>query len=29
VVAELTATVRGRIQAALDELLVERGPAFG
>jgi 1-acyl-sn-glycerol-3-phosphate acyltransferase len=29
VIAELTATVRGRIQAALDELLVERGPAFG
>ncbi len=29
VIAELTATVRGRIQAALGELLVERGPAFG
>jgi 1-acyl-sn-glycerol-3-phosphate acyltransferase len=29
VIAELTATVRGTIQRALDNLLVERGPAFG
>jgi 1-acyl-sn-glycerol-3-phosphate acyltransferase len=29
VIAELTATVRGTIQHKLDELLVERGPAFG
>jgi 1-acyl-sn-glycerol-3-phosphate acyltransferase len=29
VIAELAATVRGTIQRTLDELLVERGPAFG
>jgi len=29
VIAELTATVRGTIQRKLDELVVERGPAFG
>ncbi len=29
VIAELTATVSGDIQASLDSLLVERGPAFG
>ncbi len=29
VVAELTAAVRGSIQARLDDLVVERGPAFG
>ena len=29
VIAELTAAVRGTIQRKLDELLVERGPAFG
>lgn len=28
-IAELTATVRGSIQARLDELVEERGPAFG
>jgi hypothetical protein len=29
VVAELTAAVRGSIQARLDDLVDERGPAFG
>lgn len=29
VIAEVTAAVRGTIQRKLDELLVERGPAFG
>ena len=29
VIAELAAAVRGSIQARLDDLLVERGPAFG
>ena len=29
VIAELAAAVRGSIQAKLDDLLVERGPAFG
>jgi len=29
VIAEVTSTVRGTIQRKLDELLVERGPAFG
>ena len=28
-IAELTAAVSGAIQARLDSLLVERGPAFG
>ena len=29
VIAELTAAVSGSIQAKLDDLIVERGPAFG
>jgi hypothetical protein len=29
VIAELTAAVQGTIQRKLDELLLERGPAFG
>ena len=29
VIAELAAAVRGSIQARLDDLLVERGPAYG
>ncbi len=28
-IEELTASVRGSIQARLDELVQERGPAFG
>jgi hypothetical protein len=29
VIAELTASVRGTIQQKLDDVLAERGPAFG
>jgi hypothetical protein len=28
-IAELTTAVSGSIQARLDDLIVERGPAFG